>query len=166
MPPESNWEEEGDGQDGNWAEGEMVLSEEDALQKLSETAQEFPDGTLPVDVTLTCALPSDKVPYLQGKDDENIIGIKAITGAQLRFEEMQELGEGQQNLVIQGPLLRVYKAHLLMMKSYHESEAPEPPQEEPSVENLQEQLAELQKQLAVVQAQQGTTQGKGKGKKG
>lgn len=165
-PPESNWEEEGDGQDGNWADGDVVLSEEDALQKLSETAQEFPDGTLPVDVTLTCALPSDKVPYLQGKDDENIIGIKAITGCtQLRFEEMQELGDGQQNLVIQGPLLRVYKAHLLMMKSYHESEAPEPEQsqeEQPSVENLQEQLAELQKQLAVVQAQQG----KGKGKKG
>merc|ERR1719195_2601657 len=122
-----------------------------------------------MDCTLTCALPADKVPYLQGKDDENIIGIRAITGTQLRFEEMQELGEGQQNLVIQGPLLRVYKAHLLMMKSYHESEAPEPLQEEPSVENLQEQcvenlqeqLAELQKQLAAVQAQQG----KGKGKK-
>jgi len=162
LPPESNWEEEGDGQDGNWADGEVVLSEEDALQKLTETAQEFPDGTLPVDYTLTCALPSDKVPYLQGQDDENIIGIGATTGARLHFEEMQEFGEGQQNLVIQGPLLRVYKAHLLMMKSYHESELPEPSQEEQSVENLQEQLAELQNQLAAVQAQQG----KGKGKKG
>mmetsp|Transcript_72835 Transcript_72835/g.235631 ORF Transcript_72835/g.235631 Transcript_72835/m.235631 type:complete len:457 (-) Transcript_72835:53-1423(-) len=143
------------------------------LQALQATSEEFPEGTLEMDYTLMCELPGQKIPALCGKEGEHIDSFRRSTGARIHFEEPEDGGEGQQRLIVQGPLLRVFKAHALMMKRYHDAdlEAEAAASAElPSVQQLQEQLADLQRQLQLVQEAQGGSAGAvaaaGKGKKG
>jgi len=144
------------------------------LEALSATALEFPSGTLEMEYSLACEMPSQKVPLLIGEDGEHIDGVREATGACVRFEDIHGPEDGQQRLLIQGPLLRVYWAHALMMKRYHDLDAEAAREaEEPTVKQLQEQVADLQKQLAQVQSQVAVTTasgggrgGKGKGRRG
>lgn len=161
------WQEGGDyaGCGGGCGQGPDV--DPGMLQALGATCEEFPEGTLEMEYTVTCELPSQKVSALIGKKGENIQKVRRSTGARIHFEEVQGAGESQQTLLIQGPLLRVYKAHALMMRRYHEADMESAPvAETPSVKQLQEQLEELQRQLMIVQESSGKTKGKGKGKKG
>jgi len=156
--------------------GPSLADDPALLQGLAATASDFPESTLDVEVTVTCDLPSQKVGALIGTHGKHIESVRQESGTKVHFEQVQDEAESQQTMVVKGPLLRVFRAHALMMRRYHEVEAeakrpePPPPPKEPSVRDLQEQLANLQKQLDVAlkpQAGKGTTSlsgGKGKGK--
>jgi len=161
----ARWDE-----NSEWQEKKSIANPGSMLQVLTATCTEFPDDTLAGHCSMYCELPSQKVTALIGKRGDHIKGVKRITGATIRFEEVQGSIDGQQTMLIQGPAMRVYKAHALMMKKYHDDEmgpAATPAETEtPTVEKLQEQLEDLQRQMLLVQTKQASTKGKGKGKKG
>lgn len=136
------------------------------LQALLATAQEFPADTVGLEYTMTCEMPTQKVPFLIGKKGEHIQSVRKATGTRIHFEDLRSPDEPQQTLLIQGPLLRAYRAHALMMKRYHDSEREANEAEQPSVHQLQEQLADLQRQLSIVQSQVSASAAGGRGGKG
>jgi len=170
----ARWDETSEWQDSQerWTskEKKTIADFGSMLQALAATCTEFPDDSLADHCSLYCELPSRKVMALIGKRGEHIKGVKRTTGATIRFEEVQGSRDGQQSMLIQGPALRVYKAHALMMKKYHEDDkgtaAKASEEEVPTVEKLQEQLEDLQRQMQLIQSTQAATKGKGKGKKG
>ncbi|CAJ1431636.1 unnamed protein product [Effrenium voratum] len=99
-------------------------SEVDAalLDALSQTATAFPPGGLDIEYTITCELPSEKVGLLIGRKGEDVQRIRKSTGTYVHFDPVQDGAEGQ-TLVIRGPLLQVYRAHALLMRRYHETQA-------------------------------------------
>ncbi|CAJ1388563.1 unnamed protein product [Effrenium voratum] len=103
-------------------------SEVDAalLDALSQTATAFPPGGLDIEYTITCELPSEKVGLLIGRKGEDVQRIRKSTGTYVHFDPVQDGAEGQ-TLVIRGPLLQVYRAHALLMRRYHETQAEEAP---------------------------------------
>eukprot|EP00439_Symbiodinium_sp_Y106_P078212 s618_g17.t1 len=139
--------------------------ESDLLSALSSTAQGFPAGTLDMEYTITCELPSEKVGLLIGKRGEDVQRIRKTTGTYIHFDPAQDGSDGQ-TLTIRGPLLKVYRAHALLMRRYHETQAEEAPHNGTStngdsdqkVQALEEQLQAMQRQLAEVkQLQQSNT---------
>lgn len=153
--------------------------ESDLLSALSSTAEGFPAGTLDMEYTITCELPSEKVGLLIGKRGEDVQRIRKTTGTYIHFDPAQDGSDGQ-TLTIRGPLLKVYRAHALLMRRYHETQAEEAPHNGTStngdsdqkVQALEEQLQAMQRQLAEVkQLQQSNTnaapvtvKGRGSGK--
>ncbi|CAE7906407.1 Nova1 [Symbiodinium necroappetens] len=139
--------------------------ETDLLSALSSTAEGFPAGTLDMEYTITCELPSEKVGLLIGKRGEDVQRIRKTTGTYIHFDPAQDGSDGQ-TLTIRGPLLKVYRAHALLMRRYHETQAEEAPHNGTStngdsdqkVQALEEQLQAMQRQLAEVkQLQQSNT---------
>ncbi|CAE7033468.1 Nova1 [Symbiodinium sp. CCMP2592] len=142
--------------------------ESDLLSALSSTAQGFPAGTLDMEYTITCELPSEKVGLLIGKRGEDVQRIRKMTGTYIHFDPAQDGSDGQ-TLTIRGPLLKVYRAHALLMRRYHETQAEEAPHNgttctstngdsDQKVQALEEQLQAMQRQLAEVkQLQQSNT---------
>jgi len=84
--------------------------------------------------------------------------IRKASGTYVHFDPAQDGMDGQ-TLIIRGPMLKVYRAHALLMRRYHEtqheevSEPDPPPNFEPNpvdpqlVQDLEEQLAELKRQV-------------------
>lgn len=169
LPQGGSWQAPSGAEAANGhADAELPEVDQGVLQALSATISEFPAGALEMEYTLSCEMPSQKVPHLLGENDEHVDSVMESTGTRVAFEDATGSEDGQQTLTINGPLLRVYRAHALMMRRYHEAEAAEAAREaeaaEPSVQQLQEQVQQLQKQLMMMQ--QSTMGGKGKGKKG
>mmetsp|Transcript_60249 Transcript_60249/g.143596 ORF Transcript_60249/g.143596 Transcript_60249/m.143596 type:complete len:438 (+) Transcript_60249:151-1464(+) len=159
----------------------QVLSDE-LLQLVATTAGELPRELLDQECSIMCDLPREMVSGLIGKQGANVQHIRRETGTKCRFEEAASGDAPQQTLHMQGPILSVYRAHVQMMRRYHEvqetqtraQEAMSRPQEpkarppdsketpsqktsaaaEDQVKALQEQLASLQQQLAMTQQQQ------------
>ncbi|CAE7230227.1 NOVA2 [Symbiodinium pilosum] len=148
----------------------------DLLSALSSTAQGFPRGTLDAEYTITCELPREKVGLLIGKRGEDVQRIRKKTGTYIHFDPAQDGNEGQ-TLTIRGPLLKIYQAHALLMKRYHETQVEEAPpngangDKDQKVQALEEQLQALQRQMAEVKQMQQSNvnapppaiSGKGKG---
>lgn len=141
--------------------GPPAHSEDDGwlLNSMATTIGEFPPNTLELEYSITCDLPVEKVSGLIGKSGANISEVRRITGTKIHFEEA-EGEEPQQTLLIQGPLLNVYRAHALMMRRYHEMDL----KGTGEVSDLKNQLEALQRQLESV-TPKGKGKGKGKGKK-
>lgn len=126
------------------------------LDALCETAGSFPPGTLDTEYTIACELPSDKVGLLIGKRGEDVQKIRKATGTYVHFDPAQD-GIERQTLTIRGPMLKVYRAHALLMKRYHETHetqaedvaVPES-QDTQRVQELEEQLQQLQRQVEEV----------------
>lgn len=128
------------------------------LGTLGEVARGFPPGALDEEYTITCELPSDKVGLLIGKRGEDVQRIRKASGTYVHFDPAQDGMDGQ-TLIIRGPMLKVYRAHALLMRRYHETQHEEvaepgpPPNFEPNpvdphlVQDLEEQLAELKRQV-------------------
>lgn len=124
---------------------------------------EFPPGELDEERIITCEMPRDKVGAMIGKHGTFIQEIRKVTRTQIHFDESEAPIEAEtQTLVIQGKIIDTYRAHVLMMKRYHECDEAQRRTERPDVSELQRQVEELQKQLEATQNSK--EQGKGKGK--
>ncbi|CAK9118729.1 unnamed protein product [Durusdinium trenchii] len=154
------------------------------LTALVDTARTFPAGALEAEYTITCELPSDKVGLLIGKRGEDVQRIRKATGTYVHFDPVQDGADGQ-TLTIRGPMLKVYRAHALLMRRYHETTAdvvqdtspavvPDR-KEEQRVQDLEAQLQQLQRQMEEVKQMRSSTgpptmapraKGPGKGRKG
>uniref|UniRef100_A0A7S1WEL7 K Homology domain-containing protein n=1 Tax=Alexandrium catenella TaxID=2925 RepID=A0A7S1WEL7_ALECA len=167
---EPRWQEHSGGKGANGFVAPVPPDDiQGILQALSTTVHDYPSGALDLEYTITCEMPSLKVPSLIGESDEHVDSVMEATGTRISFEDTGNSEDGQQTLFVHGPLLRAYRAHALMMKRYHDAAAEEAAAQEaeaeaeaPSVEDMKDQIAQLQKQLAMAQGQTG---GKGKGKK-
>ncbi|CAE8711124.1 unnamed protein product [Polarella glacialis] len=70
--------------------------------------------------------------------------VRLQIGTRIHFDPAQEGMDGQ-TLTIQGPLLKAYRAHALLMRRYHEVDAEDAQND--TVKALQDQLSNLQRQL-------------------
>merc|ERR1740121_2132930 len=148
---------------------------EAALEAMRELISQFPEGALDCAHAVSCDLPSHRVGALIGRKGEFVHHVQKVTGTTANFSEAPKGGEVKhRNLTIQGPLMAVYAAHMMMMKKYHEDEERErlseerrerldeerrerldeqrrerPPlrEEEDKIEMLQSQLKNLERQL-------------------
>merc|ERR1712039_835870 len=94
-------------------------------------------------------MPREKVSSLIGKKGDYVKEVKRTCGTKTHFKE--DSGGPQQTLQLEGKLPDVYRAHVMMMKRYHDTERAAAPVQEPAkeavVSDLQAQLAALQQQL-------------------
>lgn len=153
------------------------VSEGPPLLAMEDLAKEFPDTTLDATYSVSCDLPSKIIVAMIAQDYVRQIQEKTRTEIVIEDES-----EGLQHIMIQGPLLSSYYAHMLIMKAYQDLEQAEREaalaaeeaarQEEEArqeaaaqapqaatVEALQAQLQALQSQLAEVQQSQQSQQG-------
>merc|ERR1711988_2029499 len=86
-----------------------------AIDDLPPEAAEDPRGFL-----LRCALPGGIAGRLGGKDGSSIQEVETMTGVQISLPGSG--GDPTRMLNIEGPLLRVCAAYLLMMRRYIECE--------------------------------------------
>ncbi|CAE8712751.1 unnamed protein product, partial [Polarella glacialis] len=63
-----------------------------------------------------------------GPKGEYIKFVRRLTGTKIHFDDapMKSSGVREQTLHIRGPLLSVYRAHVVMMKRYHDDEDAQP----------------------------------------
>lgn len=114
---------------------------------------EFPPGAPEMSHAITCDLDSRCVGALIGRKGEYVIHVERETGCEVTFNEVPKGSDVEmRTLTIQGPLINVYAAHMMMMKRYHEGQAqareePRTGTEKPHIEDLQYKLAELTRQL-------------------
>ena len=97
---------------------------QETLRLFGMAASQLPEGAIQRDHCISCHLRADKVDRLIGRHGAFLSFVERETGAQIHFEDVEILegGLSQRTLVVQGPLLNAYRAHLLMMKRYHEEE--------------------------------------------
>jgi len=140
---------------------------------------EFPPDSLGMDHAVSCDLPNSRVGSLIGRHGQYINHVQQVTNTIIKFTDMTKNNEDtHQTLTVQGPLINVYAAHMMMMKKYHDDEAqqrerekrdraPQEPKRDALIEDLQSQLANLQQRLqeAEKESEGGVKSGKNKGGK-
>eukprot|EP00931_Biecheleriopsis_adriatica_P045067 TRINITY_DN25828_c0_g1_i1.p1 TRINITY_DN25828_c0_g1~~TRINITY_DN25828_c0_g1_i1.p1 ORF type:complete len:451 (-),score=95.51 TRINITY_DN25828_c0_g1_i1:69-1388(-) len=94
----------------------------EGLEVLAGAVSGMPDGAMSFEYELTCELPPQKVAALIGPRGEHVKRTRRTTGADIHFDEMLP-GAREQTLRIRGPILSVYRAHVQLMKTYHDDEA-------------------------------------------
>eukprot|EP00928_Gymnodinium_smaydae_P002442 TRINITY_DN10867_c0_g1_i1.p1 TRINITY_DN10867_c0_g1~~TRINITY_DN10867_c0_g1_i1.p1 ORF type:complete len:453 (-),score=83.51 TRINITY_DN10867_c0_g1_i1:127-1485(-) len=97
---------------------------EDPADILQSLPSEFPDGTLDMDHAIRCELPNERVGALIGRGRGYAQHVEKSTGATVEFKEghTQEDGTRYRTILISGPLLSVYAAHMMLMKKYHDKD--------------------------------------------
>eukprot|EP00913_Durusdinium_trenchii_P021666 g20358.t1 len=70
---------------------------------------------------VTCELPPEKVSAMIGPGGQIVRNVRQSTSTSIHFSEVS--GAREQTMHIKGPLLGVYRAHVMMMRRYHEHEA-------------------------------------------
>jgi len=135
-----------------------------SLEALGMQMTDFPIGKLDMDYQVSCELPNERVGGLIGKKGDVINYVQHATGTKIIFDkELKTNGEhSSRTMVIIGPLISVYSAHMMMMKRYHEDVEREEAAREPPQENVQD----LKAQLAALQAQVHAMEGGGRSKGG
>jgi len=125
------------------------------LEVLEILMDQFPPGALDMAHAVTCDLPSQCVGALIGRKGEFINYVQRKTGAKVIFSHVPKNSDVEhRTMTVQGPLIGVYAAHMMMMQRYHEGAAREEAARARSgddqtahVEELQQQLADIQRQL-------------------
>eukprot|EP00933_Yihiella_yeosuensis_P015270 TRINITY_DN13378_c0_g2_i1.p1 TRINITY_DN13378_c0_g2~~TRINITY_DN13378_c0_g2_i1.p1 ORF type:complete len:459 (+),score=58.63 TRINITY_DN13378_c0_g2_i1:66-1442(+) len=119
---------------------------------------------------INCELPSEKISAIIGNRGEYINHVTKSTGVKINFSEVRTLSGGlrEQTMHIRGPLLGVYRAHVMVMQRYHEHDQEQnrpPPRVEPRHESRHERrrdsssyqsndkVAELKDKMAALQRQ-------------
>ncbi|CAJ1392141.1 unnamed protein product [Effrenium voratum] len=92
------------------------------LEVLGEALGELRSEALDFEYEVTCQLPPEKVSAMIGPGGHIIKSVRHTTGTSIHFDEVHH-GAREQTLHIKGPLLGVYRAHVLLMRRYHEHEA-------------------------------------------
>jgi hypothetical protein len=118
-----------------------------AIQAMDLFTRNFQDGNLDRNHAVSCTLPRQHVDALFEGGGDYVAYVERRTGTEVNIGE--GCADGYSNLMITGPLLSVYLAHLAVMKTYHdkESQAKEGADRSSRVEELQQQLAVLEGQL-------------------
>jgi len=119
-----------------------------AMQAMTQFAHQFQEGNLDKKHAVTCTLPREHIDtLLDGGGDCYVAYIERRTGTEVNIGEGG--ADGYSNLMITGPLLSVYLAHMAVMKTYHDKESQEKERADQSsrVEELQQQLAKLEGRL-------------------
>merc|ERR1719401_76562 len=113
------------------------------FQAMDSLAPIFPQGTLELDHAVACELPRESVQQIFGPGRSFLQELKDKT-----LTEVETTDQGDfVKIMITGRLVRTYAAHFLIMKRYHDINAPPA---EPNVDALQAKVRELQAQLAIV----------------
>jgi len=141
----------------------------DLGEALLRLASEFPPGATEMDHAISCDLPNNRVGALIGRKGEHVMAVERQTGAKIAFEEgRREQDVEYRTITITGPLLSVYNAHMILMKTYHEKEIEElakeeraraPPRDEQKsgdLDSLQAQIMALEGQLQAVRGRGGS----------
>mmetsp|Transcript_33460 Transcript_33460/g.77742 ORF Transcript_33460/g.77742 Transcript_33460/m.77742 type:complete len:443 (+) Transcript_33460:80-1408(+) len=133
------------------------LPEGTPVQCMELFSREFCDGDLDRNHAVSCTLPSSHMDLLFAGEGSYIAYLERRSGT--RFNVNKADVEGYSNVMITGPLLSVYVAHMALMKTYHDQENERNAEQHQSsrVEALQSQLASLESQLR--EAQRSTTSG-------
>lgn len=131
---EHGWQKDGrhgSGWNGknDWADGgEGDANGDDPMELMTKLKAEFP-GELRLNLqhALKFTIPTAKLEDLVGPDNQYFDQVEGRTGAQVMITEAGGSDEVEQysSVEIQGPLLKMYCAHLMIMKKYHEKEAEE-----------------------------------------
>ena len=137
----------------------------DGVDQMVEVVKSMPPGTSDAEYSISFLLPQvcDSSEFLQH--------LEQVTGAAIK-EDNEDRRNGERRVQLQGPLMRIYAAHLLMIKragdlervQQDKAEGRDNSEKEPSVKDMQQQVLELQKQLK--HAKGGDCGGKGKSSKG
>lgn len=117
------------------------------LDAMGGLARDFQEGSLDLDHAISCELPRADVNGLLGPRHEHLAFLQQQTGTMIELTEVDSFCK----ILIMGPLLATYLAHFLLMKKFHDNNAPLPDVDGDRVEELKAQLAELQNQLENVQ---------------
>jgi len=78
-------------------------------------------GAVDYEYEVTCELPPQKVSAMIGPGGQIVRNVRQTTGTHIHFDEVPH-GAREQTMRIKGPLLGVYRAHVMMMQRYHEHE--------------------------------------------
>lgn len=137
----------------------------EGVDQIVEAVKSMPPGTSDAEYSISFLLPEgcDSIEFHQH--------LEQVTGATIR-DDNEDRGNGERRVDLQGPLMGIYAAHLLMIKravdlereQREEAEGRGNSEGQPSVEDMQQQVLELQRQLK--EAQGGDGGGKGKSSKG
>jgi len=142
----------------DWDDGRHDDFDGAPIEMIQTMVDDFVPGALHMAHAVSCDLPNYRIGGLIGRKGEYINRVQRETGAQVIFNDVPKGSEvTHRTMTVTGPLLAVYAAHMMMMKSFHEQEAREeaeanpPPsrssRESSQVEALQSQLADLERQL-------------------
>jgi hypothetical protein len=132
------------------------------VDRLVEVVKSMPPGTPDVAYSMTFPLP-------EGCDSPEFFQhLEKVTGAAIKDGEVTDNGE--RHVDLQGPLMSIYAAHMLMIKKAVDLEREQRAEAQrrgrsegqPSVEEMQQQVLDLQRQLK--EAQGGNLGGEGKSK--
>jgi len=123
------------------------LPEGPPLECMDLLARDFRDGELDRNHAVSCTLPRSHIDTLVEGGGEYIAYIERRTGTSVTISDGEI--DGYSNMMITGPLLSVYTAHMAVMKTYHDKESERAAKQQQSlrVEELQAQLASLEGQL-------------------
>lgn len=92
------------------------------LEALAQVMSNFPEGSSVLEYEVTCELPPQKVRALIGPRGDNVKNTRRATDTDIHFDEVAP-GANEQTMRIRGGILNVYRAHVQMMKMYHDDEA-------------------------------------------
>lgn len=95
------------------------------FEALAAIADDFVEGGLDNDFSVSCDLPDKRCGALIGKRGEYVDFVERTTGSRVKFEgnESRERSDGMRTMSVVGKLMPVYAAHMLMMKRYLDTEA-------------------------------------------
>jgi len=152
------------------------------VQWLAELAGSVPAEFLGYDYCISCSLPSAKCGALIGRRGEHVMEVQRQTGTQVEIskKDPREGPDAHRQISVQGPLLQVYAAHMLLMKHYNQEEkqfqdrgGAAVDEAQGKIQALEAQLAELTQNLANMKSGPGPGPpsggkggGKGSGKRG
>jgi len=86
-----------------------------------DLAEEVPEDYFEKEYVITCTLPESTCGALIGRKAENIKEVERSSGAEVKAEKRTQDSDYRQ-FTIQGPLLSVYAAHMLLMHNYNVAE--------------------------------------------
>mmetsp|Transcript_18992 Transcript_18992/g.35621 ORF Transcript_18992/g.35621 Transcript_18992/m.35621 type:complete len:470 (+) Transcript_18992:36-1445(+) len=92
------------------------------METLASALSGLQEGALDFEYEVTCELPPHKVSAMIGPGGQIVRNVRHSTGTLIHFAEGPQ-GQREQTMHIKGPLLGVYRAHVMMMRRYHEHEA-------------------------------------------
>eukprot|EP00927_Polykrikos_kofoidii_P037515 TRINITY_DN3168_c0_g1_i3.p1 TRINITY_DN3168_c0_g1~~TRINITY_DN3168_c0_g1_i3.p1 ORF type:complete len:456 (-),score=96.31 TRINITY_DN3168_c0_g1_i3:197-1564(-) len=94
-----------------------------ALEILQSTSDQFPIGAQERDHAIRCDLPKSRVAELVGTRGDYVAYVERTSGAKVTFEESGPEGNADfRTVMVTGPLIPAYMAHMMLMRRYHEKE--------------------------------------------
>eukprot|EP00439_Symbiodinium_sp_Y106_P024970 s480_g3.t1 len=123
-PGATSWDQAGGARSrspGRFAATRAHLPAAGPLEMLASALSGMQPGAVDYEYEVTCELPPQKVSAMIGPGGQIVRNVRQTTGTHIHFDEVPH-GAREQTMRIKGPLLGVYRAHVMMMQRYHEHE--------------------------------------------